>query len=149
MDLAPPAERVGARHPGTARQGRCAVPLQPTREPNETRRLREAPSFPEPPFYLPGLVKASARPLPPPHLGDKLGLSLSMAGAAAGSQPMNRFVTILVIILLVVLIAVGGLALLIRQSFPQTSGEVNLPGLHTPVEVLRDGGGPPHIYAPE
>src|SRR3989337_3604548 len=88
-------------------------------------------------FYLPGLVKASARPLPPPHLGDKLGLSLSMAGAAAGSQPMNRFVTILVIILLVVLIAVGSLALLIRQSFPQTSGEVNLPGLHMPVEVLR------------
>lgn len=60
---------------------------------------------------------------------------------------MNRFVTILVIILLVVLIAVGGLALLIRQSFPQTSGEVNLPGLHAPVEVLRDGMGIPHIYA--
>src|SRR3990170_7805529 len=93
------------------------------------------------------MAKSGARPLPPPHLGDKLGLSLSMAGAAAGSQPMNRFVTILVIILLVVLIAVGGLALLIRQSFPQTNGEVNLPGLHAPVEVLRDGMGIPHIYA--
>ena len=60
---------------------------------------------------------------------------------------MNRFVSTLVIILLVILIAFGGLALLIRQSFPQTSGEVALPGLHGPVEVLRDRTGIPHIYA--
>lgn len=60
---------------------------------------------------------------------------------------MKRVFTILVIILLVVIILVGALALLIRQSFPQTSGEVSLPGLHSPVEVLRDGMGIPHIYA--
>jgi penicillin amidase len=60
---------------------------------------------------------------------------------------MNRVVTVLIIILLLVIILVGSLALLIRQSFPQTSGEVNLPGLHRPVEVLRDSMGVPHIYA--
>jgi penicillin amidase len=60
---------------------------------------------------------------------------------------MSRFATIVVILFLLVLIAAGGLALLVRQSFPQTSGEVNLPGLHAPVEVRRDGMGIPHIYA--
>ncbi len=60
---------------------------------------------------------------------------------------MRRIITIALILLLVVLILAGGLALLIRRSFPQTSGEVNLPGLHSPVDVLRDGAGIPHIYA--
>ena len=60
---------------------------------------------------------------------------------------MKRLGTILLIALLVVLIAAGGLALLIRRSFPRTSGEISLPGLHAPVEVLRDGLGIPQIYA--
>src|SRR3989304_4099846 len=60
---------------------------------------------------------------------------------------MRRLLTISVILLLLVLILAGGLALLIRRSFPETSGEVNLPGLHAPVEVLRDASGIPHIYA--
>src|SRR3989304_2180246 len=60
---------------------------------------------------------------------------------------MRRLITISVILLLVALILAGGLALLIRRSFPQTSGEVNLPGLNDPVEVLRDAWGVPHIYA--
>jgi penicillin amidase len=34
-----------------------------------------------------------------------------------------------------------------RASHPQTSGQLTLPGLSSPVEVLRDGSGVPHIYA--
>jgi penicillin amidase len=60
---------------------------------------------------------------------------------------MRRLVTILVILVLIVVILIGGLALLVQQSFPQVSGEVSLPGLHDPVEVMRDGMGIPHIYA--
>ena len=60
---------------------------------------------------------------------------------------MRRILTIGLILFLLLLILAGGLALLIRRSFPQTSGEVNLPGLHSPVDVLRDGSGIPQIYA--
>jgi penicillin amidase len=34
-----------------------------------------------------------------------------------------------------------------RQSFPQVDGQLTLPGLNGPVEVLRDGKGVPHLYA--
>jgi len=60
---------------------------------------------------------------------------------------MKRLLTISVFLFLIALILAGGTALLIRRSFPQTSGEVNLPGLNAPVEVLRDASGIPHIYA--
>lgn len=36
---------------------------------------------------------------------------------------------------------------LARQSFPQTNGEISLPGLDAPVDILRDTMGVPHIYA--
>jgi len=35
----------------------------------------------------------------------------------------------------------------VRRSFPQTKGEIRLAGLKSPVEVLRDEWGVPHIYA--
>ncbi len=63
------------------------------------------------------------------------------------SRTGHRFLNIVVLLLLIVLIAAGGLALLIRQPFPQTTGEIRLPGLEGPVVVLRDGWGVPHIYA--
>jgi penicillin amidase len=36
---------------------------------------------------------------------------------------------------------------LTRRPFPNTSGEVTLPGLDAEVEIIRDDGGVPHIYA--
>ncbi len=56
------------------------------------------------------------------------------------------------LVLLVVLLVVGtGLATLVigsvRQSFPQTSGDLRIEGLTSPVTVLRDEHGIPHIYA--
>ena len=35
----------------------------------------------------------------------------------------------------------------VRQSFPEVAGQLTVPGLRGPVEVLRDGYGVPHIYA--
>lgn len=35
----------------------------------------------------------------------------------------------------------------VRQSFPRTSGEIQLAGLDAPVDVHRDAAGIPHIYA--
>lgn len=60
---------------------------------------------------------------------------------------MKRLLTVVLILVVILLILAGGLALLIRRSFPQTSGEAAIPGLHAPVEVLRDKWGIPHIYA--
>ncbi|UCF27166.1 MAG: penicillin acylase family protein, partial [Chloroflexota bacterium] len=45
-------------------------------------------------------------------------------------------------VLLVILIPYN-----ITRSFPQTNGEVQVPGLEAPVEVYRDAFGVPHIYA--
>src|SRR5512136_1735088 len=41
----------------------------------------------------------------------------------------------------------AGLTWLGRRRLPQTNGELKLPGLAAPVEVLRDRWGIPHIYA--
>ncbi|WP_306365772.1 penicillin acylase family protein [Nocardiopsis sp. CC223A] len=50
---------------------------------------------------------------------------------------------------IVVLALVGALlgVWTVRRSFPQTSGEIALPGLNAEVTVLRDEYGVPHVYA--
>ncbi|WP_375423427.1 penicillin acylase family protein [uncultured Friedmanniella sp.] len=55
------------------------------------------------------------------------------------------FPAIALVLALVVLpvVVVGG----VRQSFPQLSGRLSLPGLKAPVDVLRDSYGVPQIYA--
>jgi penicillin amidase len=60
---------------------------------------------------------------------------------------MKRLATVLIVLLVVVLIVFGALAVLVRRSFPQVAGQISLPGLHAPVEVLRDAWGVPQIYA--
>ena len=55
--------------------------------------------------------------------------------------------TLLSLILLLFIIAAVALPILQRQSYPQTDGEVKLPGLDGPVDVYRDSFGVPHIYA--
>ena len=47
---------------------------------------------------------------------------------------------------LVVTIAVFGF-ILVRRSFPQVDGEIEVPGLEDSVEIIRDAEGVPHIYA--
>jgi penicillin amidase len=50
-------------------------------------------------------------------------------------------------LLVLVVLGVAGGYFHLRQSLPQDEGEVRLPGLAKPVEVLRDAYGVPHITA--
>ena len=65
------------------------------------------------------------------------------------SRPLwQRLAVPLVAILVVVLVASAVVGVgLTRRALPQTSGEVEVPGLGAAVEVVRDERGVPHIYA--
>lgn len=52
---------------------------------------------------------------------------------------------IALIVLVVILVVVG--AWFVRRPWPKVQGEIAVPGLSAPVEVLRDQWGVPHIYA--
>ncbi|MDO5504269.1 MAG: penicillin acylase family protein [Actinomycetia bacterium] len=57
---------------------------------------------------------------------------------------------VLVVAIGVVIALVAGVVLAVtgvRRPFPTASGEITIPGLSGPVEVLRDERGVPHIYA--
>ena len=61
---------------------------------------------------------------------------------------MRRFFTVLAVLLSVVLIAGAIFAVVTtRKSFPDTSGEVSLDGIHGKIDILRDDKGIPQIYA--
>jgi penicillin amidase len=51
-----------------------------------------------------------------------------------------------IVLILVIVIGLGGL-FIVRRSFPQTDGTLQLPGLQASVDVFRDSYGVPHIYA--
>ncbi len=51
-----------------------------------------------------------------------------------------------IIIVLVVLILIGGYGWL-RRSLPQVTGEVRVPGISAPVQIVRDADAIPHIFA--
>ena len=57
------------------------------------------------------------------------------------------FVAFLSLIVVLALALAGAGVYVIRESFPQTSGNLALPGLARPVTVIRDKFGVPHIYA--
>ncbi|MGN6671752.1 MAG: penicillin acylase family protein, partial [Thermomicrobiales bacterium] len=44
-------------------------------------------------------------------------------------------------------VAAAGARVALRRPLPQTTGQLAMPGLNAPVEVLRDRWGVPHIYA--
>jgi penicillin amidase len=59
-----------------------------------------------------------------------------------------RWVRRILVLLLVLVLAVGVYGFfLVRRSFPQVNGEVDVPGLSSTVEVIRDPEGTAHIYA--
>ena len=61
---------------------------------------------------------------------------------------MRRFLTALAVFVSVVLIAGAIFAVVTtRKSFPETSGEVTLSGLHGKVDIKRDDKGIPQVYA--
>lgn len=55
------------------------------------------------------------------------------------------YAVVSLVLLLVALTATG--VVLVRRPFPETSGELTLPGLEGEVEVIRDGHGIPQLYA--
>jgi penicillin amidase len=60
----------------------------------------------------------------------------------------GRILSIVVILVVVLALVLGAFGFLtVRRSFPEVSGELQVPGLSAPVEVYRDGYGVPHIYA--
>lgn len=61
---------------------------------------------------------------------------------------IRRIVLIVLILALIVAVAgLGGVFYLTRRPFPQTNGTLRADGLTTPVTVIRDKMGIPHIYA--
>jgi len=55
------------------------------------------------------------------------------------------YTAVVLALLLVALTAVG--VVLVRRPFPQTTGEITVPGLEGDVEVIRDDHGIPQVYA--
>jgi penicillin amidase len=55
------------------------------------------------------------------------------------------YVAVVVVLAIVAVLVVG--VWVVRRSFPQTDGEIRVPGLGSRVTVLRDGSGVPQIYA--
>lgn len=60
---------------------------------------------------------------------------------------MRRFLRIFAWLGAILVLLPIGAYVYLRQSLPQTEGEIRLAGLSGPVEVLRDGYGIPHIFA--
>jgi penicillin amidase len=60
----------------------------------------------------------------------------------------GRWATYLAVLLVLAVVAAFVTAVVVvRQSFPQTSGEITVPGLGSKVTVIRDANGIPQIYA--
>jgi len=61
---------------------------------------------------------------------------------------LKRILTIFIaLIVILAALAGGGFYLISRQSFPQTSGSLQMAGLNGKVEIIRDKFGVPNIYA--
>ncbi len=59
-----------------------------------------------------------------------------------------RWLLFAAIVVVLALVGLAGVSVAtVRRSFPQTDGEISLPGLNASVEVLRDSYGVAHIYA--
>lgn len=56
---------------------------------------------------------------------------------------LGLLATIIVLVLIAALLSVWA----VRRPFPQTSGEIDLPGLHSQVDVVRDEHGVTNLYA--
>lgn len=54
---------------------------------------------------------------------------------------------VLVVVILVAAVGGGGFLYLTRRAFPQTDGTVQVSGVASPITIIRDKSGIPHIYA--
>lgn len=59
----------------------------------------------------------------------------------------NILLLVLVVAVLIAAVAGGGFVYLTRRAFPQTDGTLQVSGVQSPVTIIRDKHGIPHIYA--
>lgn len=59
---------------------------------------------------------------------------------------MKKILLVLLTLLTLAAAAIAGLRAFLHRFLPQTEGNARLPGLHGPVELMRDRWGTPHIY---
>jgi penicillin amidase len=67
-------------------------------------------------------------------------------------EAMWRFIRglltfVLVLVILIAAVAGGGFLYLTRRAFPQTDGTAQVSGVTSPITIIRDKNGIPHIYA--
>ncbi|RME43682.1 MAG: penicillin acylase family protein, partial [Chloroflexi bacterium] len=64
-------------------------------------------------------------------------------------RTLIRILSVLIIVLVLLVVAAAGIAryYYLPRSWPQTDGTLQVAGLDSPVEVIRDRWGIPHIYA--
>ncbi len=75
-------------------------------------------------------------------------MTASVSSPTAHRSGRRRFVLALIVVLFVLVLVVAiTLWLQVRLAWPQTRGELRLPGLRDTVTVVRDARGVPHIYA--
>jgi len=61
---------------------------------------------------------------------------------------LGRMLMVIGIVLLALVVILAGVGFwFVRRPWPQVKGEINVQGLSTPVKVIRDEWGVPHIYA--
>src|SRR5688500_13546574 len=65
----------------------------------------------------------------------------------AAPHRMKTLTRLVGIFLAILVVAATGGCLYLRQSLPAWQGEIEVPGLTAPVEILRDRFGVPHIFA--
>ena len=60
---------------------------------------------------------------------------------------MKLALRIVLLLLATLLVLAAAAWVYLRQSVPQTSGTIAVPGLHAPIEIIRDRNAIPHIFA--
>ncbi|MBW2410006.1 MAG: penicillin acylase family protein, partial [Deltaproteobacteria bacterium] len=60
---------------------------------------------------------------------------------------MSALKWIVGILVVVILVFLGGIYMYLRSTLPDYSGDITVPGIIKPVEIIRDNYGMPHIYA--
>src|SRR5690349_4238186 len=70
-------------------------------------------------------------------------------GLPAGRRVRRVLGGLLVLAVVLPAVAGSGFWFWMRTSLPLVEGTIDLPGLHQPVEIVRDGNAVPHIFAAE
>ncbi|GAA4120726.1 penicillin acylase family protein [Nocardioides fonticola] len=93
------------------------------------------------------MASATLEPDPtPPATPRRRRIAELRRGFAELPRPMRWTVWVSLAVVLVLLAATAAGVVVVRRSFPQTTGTIAIPGLEGRVEVVRDGAGIPQIY---